>query len=88
MKSKKLTEEELKKIQELQQKQNDLVKELGQIGLAKLNLDVRQENAKAFLVNLKQEEDIMLRELQDKYGSGTIDTLQGVFIPTPTVSTQ
>lgn len=83
MENKKLTREELEKIQEIQQKQSALVKELGQIGLAKLNLETRQDNAKAFLGNLRQEEDTFLKELQEKYGTGSIDTVKGEFIPEP-----
>lgn len=83
MENKKLIREELETIQELQQKQNALVKELGQIGLAKLNLESRQDNAKAFLTNLRQEEDAFLKGLQEKYGIGTIDTVKGEFIPDP-----
>lgn len=81
MENQKLTPEESEKIQEIQQKQNAIVKELGQIGLAKFNLETREENAKVFLSNLRQEEDLFLKQLQDKYGVGTIDTVRKEFIP-------
>lgn len=81
MENKKLTEEEMQKLKDFQLKQTNLLKELGQIGLAKLNLKTRQKNAKAFFINVKQEESTFLNELQHKYGIGSIDTIKGEFIP-------
>ena len=83
MENKKLTREELEKIQEIQQKQSALVQELGQIGLAQLNLDRRQDNAEKFLEELREQESSFLKELQDVYGVGTIDLAKGEFIPAP-----
>lgn len=84
MANQKLTREELEKLQEIQQKNSALVQELGQIGLTQLNLDKRQENAEAYLEELRKEESSFAKELEDKYGQGTIDIQKGEFIPSET----
>ena len=81
MANQKLTREELEKLQEIQQKNGSLVQELGQIGLAQINLDKRQENAEQYLENLRQEESAFAKELEEKYGTGSIDLEKGEFIP-------
>ena len=83
MENQKLTREELEKLQEVQQKQTALVQELGQIGLAQLNLDRRQDNAEKFLDQLREEESAFVKELEEKYGAGSIDITKGEFIPAP-----
>ena len=81
MANQKLTREELEKLQEIQQKNAALVQELGQIGLAQINLEKRQENAEQYLDNLRQEESAFAKELEEKYGTGSIDLEKGEFIP-------
>lgn len=81
MANQKLTREELEKLQEIQQKNSALVQELGQIGLAQINLDKRQENAEAYLDELRKDESSFAKELEDKYGKGSIDLQKGEFIP-------
>lgn len=81
MANQKLTREELEKLQEIQQKNAALVQELGQIGLAQINIEKRQENAEQYLDNLRQEESAFAKELEEKYGTGSIDLEKGEFIP-------
>jgi len=81
MANQKLTREELEKLQEIQQKNSALVQELGQIGLAQINLEKRQENAEKYLDGLRDEESAFAKELEDKYGTGSIDLEKGEFIP-------
>ena len=83
MENQKLTREELEKLQSVQQKQAALIQELGQIGLAQLNLDKRQDNTEKFLDQLREEESAFVKELEEKYGIGAIDTAKGEFIPAP-----
>lgn len=87
MANQKLTREELEKLQEIQQKNQALVNELGQIGLAQLNIDKRQENAETYLENLRKEESTFAKELEDKYGTGSIDLEKGEFIPSENPAT-
>lgn len=82
MENQKLTQEELQKIAELQQRNNAVVSEFGQIELAKMGVDARRTNAEAYLAELRKEEEEFGKELSDKYGSGSIDLESGEFIPT------
>ena len=83
MENKKLTTEEIQRITELQQKNNTLVTELGQIELIKLNLQLRKESAEKFFEELRSEEQELAKELTDKYGSGSINLETGEFVPNP-----
>ena len=79
----KLTEEEVKSLQELQQKNAALVNELGSIELANIGLEERRENAEKFLFELREEEKELAKSLEEKYGVGSIDLNEGEFIPAP-----
>ena len=83
MANQKLTQEELDKLQEIQQKNAALIQELGQIKLGEINLQKREENAEEYLSNLRKEEGDLAKELEDKYGQGSIDLEKGEFIPAP-----
>ena len=83
MENQKLTEEELQKIGELQQKNNAVVSELGQIELIKMNVAARREAAEKYLTDLREEESTLGKELSDKYGSGSINLETGEFVPAP-----
>ena len=74
---KKLTDEEIQKINDLQQKREALVTELGQVNLAKLNLEERENKAKEFYGELLVEEATLGKELTEKYGSGQINLETG-----------
>ena len=54
MANQKLKEEEVKNLQELQQKNAALVTELGSIELANIGLEERRENAEKFLFELRE----------------------------------
>lgn len=79
----KLTQEELEKIQLIQEKNRAIVMELGEISLITLNLQKRQENAEKFLADLREEENTFGKELSDKYGDGSVDLKTGEFVPAP-----
>ncbi len=83
MANKKLTQEELQTIAELQQKNNAVVSELGQIELARMSVEARRANAETYLADLRKEEDEFGKTLSDKYGTGSIDLESGEFVPTP-----
>lgn len=83
MENQKLTEEELQKIGELQQKNNAVVSELGQIELIRMNVDARRAAAEEFLSELREEEETLGKELSDKYGTGSINLETGEFVPAP-----
>jgi hypothetical protein len=83
MENTKLTAEELEKLQAIQQKNAAVVDELGNLELAKLQLERRRNEAISFLNELREEEQTFGKELSEKYGNGTIDLEKGEFIPTP-----
>lgn len=83
MANQKLTQEELDKLQELQQKNSVLINELGTISLAEINIAKRKEAAENFLVELREAENDLVKSLEETYGAGSIDLQKGEFIPNP-----
>ena len=83
MENQKLTQEELQKIAELQEKNRAAVMELGEIAMITLNLEKRQEGAEKFIEELRAEEQTFGKELSEKYGNGTINLESGEFVPAP-----
>tara|TARA_X000001316_G_C922137_1_gene36985 strand:+ start:847 stop:1095 length:249 start_codon:yes stop_codon:yes gene_type:complete len=75
---KKITEEELQQLKSIKERTNILINELGQIGLAEINLDRRRENAENFLDETKKLENDLVKALSDKYGDGNIDLETGI----------
>ena len=87
--NKKFTQDELTKIVELREQNAQKITEFGQIELELLLANQRIEalqDAKAKLqedyVGLQDKEKELVKELNDKYGSGTVDLESGEFIPT------
>ena len=83
MENQKLSEEQIKGLNELQQKNQALINELGQISLIEINLEQRREAAEKFLGELRTAEQTLAKELEDAFGAGTIDLNKGEFIPNP-----
>jgi hypothetical protein len=81
METKKLSQEELQQIQDIQSKNQAITMEFGQIELVKMNLKERKDNAVAFLQELRQEETALAKSLEEAYGKGSIDLEKGEFIP-------
>ena len=85
----KFTEDELKSIQELSNKSNEITNRFGQLAIAKINLEkqneaVEEEEFKLHeeLEGLKKEEQTQLESITKKYGPGQLDPQTGVFTPT------
>jgi len=83
MKNKKLTSEEIEKLQEIQQKNAAVATELGNLEITKLQLEARKGDVIKFYNDLKEEEQTFGKELSEKYGNGSIDLEKGEFIPGP-----
>jgi len=81
MENKKLSQEELQQIKNLQAKSQAVTSELGQIELLKLQLKARRKNAEDFLKELEQEEKTLAEYLESVYGKGSINLQQGEFVP-------
>lgn len=73
MANEKLTQEELQRIQQLQNQSQAIVSELGTIEISRMNLDARYNAAKDALNALREAEQGLAKELQEKYGDGTIN---------------
>ena len=73
MANEKLTQEELQRIQQLQNQSQAIVNELGTIEVSRMNLDARYNAAKDALNALREAEQGLAKELQEKYGDGTIN---------------
>lgn len=81
METKQLSQEELQQVKVIQQKNQSVVIEFGQIELLKLDLKNRADNAKAYLKELREEEKTLSEFLEQKYGKGTINSETGEFTP-------
>ena len=84
MANKKLSKKELEQIQEIQNRTQAVKTELGQLGLAEIDLKNRRTNVENYLVETQELETKLVKELEDKYGQGSIDIQNGEFIPTQT----
>jgi hypothetical protein len=81
MESIKLSQEVIDQIKSIQQKNQAVEIELGQIELVKLAVKQRRLNAEQFLSELKDEEKTLAEFLEKEYGNGTINIEEGTFIP-------
>lgn len=81
MANKKLTKKELETLQTIQQKNNAVVSELGNLEVSLLQVEARKAEVIKFYNDLKEEEAEFGKTLSDKYGTGTINLEEGVFVP-------
>ena len=78
----KLQSEEIKKVNDLKNKFNETVQALGSIELQLLNINLKKEQLKMEAVEIQKEEIDLAKEIEEKYGSGTISLETGEFSPT------
>lgn len=81
MEPKKLTEEEIKDLRDLQQQSANLTQQLGSIEVAKLNLKSQREKVEEALEELRIKEQDLSQKLFDTYGNGSLDLEKGEFTP-------
>jgi len=77
----KLTEQEIKKVSDLKIKFNQIVETTGAIEVQIMQLQAQKEELKVSLVDLRKEELVVAKELEEKYGKGTISLDTGEFSP-------
>ena len=77
----KFTEDELKSINELQVKYNQITMAMGQLTISKYNLDLREEALKTALADTRTKENELAKTLTDKYGKGSLNIETGEFTP-------
>ena len=80
IKKTKITEEELKELENFQQTINTITFQLGQISLGKLNLENEENNLKNQYSSLLQTEKELGDRLKEKYGNSQIDLKTGELI--------
>jgi hypothetical protein len=80
----KLTEEEIKDLETATNRVNALRKELADISMIKLNLELREDQAKKFHQESIEFEQTLAKNLEEKYGKGTVDIDKGIFMPLET----
>lgn len=81
MESKKLSEEILQTVEELQQKSAAIVKELGEIELSKIVLGSRKKAVEEFLKEVNKEQDALVQKIREEYGEGSLNISTGEFYP-------
>lgn len=79
MKSNKLTDQEIQVINTVQKENELIIKEMGLIGIAEINLEQRRERAEDFLEKLREKETTLAKSLEEKYGKGTVNLSTGEF---------
>jgi hypothetical protein len=72
-----LLQEELTKLQELQNEKDSLV---NYYGILEMEYQIQKTQLNNELISLNQKQEILGKELQEKYGDGSIDITTGDFI--------
>jgi hypothetical protein len=85
MANQKLSKEELGQIEEIQKRVQAVKVELGNVGLAEIDLKTRKANIEQYLTETQEQEASVVKELEEKYGKGSIDLQNGEFIPSEEV---
>lgn len=81
MEPKKLTEEEIQDLRDLQQQNANLTQELGSIEVARLNLKLQREKVEEAFNEIRIKEQDLSKKLFDTYGNGSLDLEKGEFTP-------
>jgi ribosome-binding ATPase YchF (GTP1/OBG family) len=76
-----LSKEELDTLKEIQSSTSNLIAELGEIELIKIQLENRYENAKTFLAELGEKESSFTQLIFTTYGKVTINPENGEITP-------
>ncbi len=79
MKATKLTADEIKALEKIENHNVSIIREFGLINIAQLNLSERNKRAEKFLIDLRESEVRIAKALEDKYGPGTVNLTTGEF---------
>jgi hypothetical protein len=77
-----LTQEEIQSLKTIQSNQSLLIEQLGLLEYKVLILEKEKQKLKQTLQKQLEEEEQIGKQLQQKYGDGSIDLEKGEFIPT------
>jgi len=78
-----LTQEEIQSLKNIQNNQSLLIEQLGLLEYKVLILEKEKQRLKQTLQNQIETEEQIGKQLQQKYGDGSIDLKKGEFIPSP-----
>ena len=76
-----LTQEEIQSLKNIQSNQSLLIEQLGTLEYRILILEKEKQKLKQTLQNQIETEEQIGKQLQQKYGDGSIDLEKGEFIP-------
>jgi hypothetical protein len=77
-----LTQEEIQSLKNIQSNQSLLIEQLGLLEYKIQILELEKQKLKQTLQNQIETEEQIGKQLQQKYGDGSIDLEKGEFIPT------
>lgn len=80
MANKKLTQEEVKQLDKLQQQRTNMLAQLGNMEIAMMKLQKEKEKGLEAIQELEQSEQFYYKILQEKYGQGRLDLQAKEFI--------
>lgn len=80
METKVLTQEEITQLKAIQQNRYSIIDKFGTIEIQFQELESIKQRLKLEYEQLKQKEEVLGKQLQDKYGDGTINLEKGEFI--------
>lgn len=75
-----LTKEEIQQVTKLREEFNTLTISAGEIEMQIINLQLQKEQIKDNFKKLQTQESVIVNELENKYGKGTISLETGEFI--------
>jgi hypothetical protein len=75
-----LTEEEVKSLTSLQQEQNDLLFQLGQVNYQLYFFEREKTRVQNLIEAFEQKQTDSAKQLEEKYGAGTVNLESGEFI--------
>ena len=82
METKVLTQEEITQLQTTQKERYSIIDAFGALEIQSQELEFRKQFLKDKYQELKQKEETLGKQLQEKYGNGSINLEKGEFIPT------
>jgi uncharacterized protein (UPF0210 family) len=77
----KVKEEQLSKVVELKQMQEQLTLEVGSLTMAKKEIDERLEKVYQLVKETAEQVQVIVEEISKEYGPGTLDIQTGEFTP-------
>ena len=75
----KLSQEEINTLTQLQQSQQNIVTQFGQLEIQLQTLELQKDFLIENLKQLQEQESTIGQQLNEKYGDGTINLEQGIF---------